>query len=359
LPGKDFCAAQALPLEAVADCKRAFAIRSKEALRNQAARKSMRKAMKILLAVDGSEASLAAVEEAARTPWPEGSVVRIVSATGLPFPTQRRATPAGSYEEWERVFEGRSVENTARAIARFGRVARAQTETEAKTLEGDPRMAVLDEAEHWGADLIVVGTRGYGALKRLWLGSVSRAVAARAKCSVQIARRREVRPEVIPEVREAGDKAMRILLAVDGSKFSDAAVDEIANRPWPPGTEVKIVSVVHLPFEPSPEVWALPESYYFKLEKEERGHAESAIAHALARLRESDAEREEPLVLTGEAVVGHPAETIIEAAKNWDADLIALGSHGYSGFTRFLLGSASYAVASHAPCSVEIVRKPM
>jgi len=65
----------------------------RRALRNHATRKSMRKAMKILLAVDGSEAGLAAVEEAARTPWPEGSTVRIVSVTDIPFPTQQWAMP--------------------------------------------------------------------------------------------------------------------------------------------------------------------------------------------------------------------------------------------------------------------------
>jgi nucleotide-binding universal stress UspA family protein len=189
----------------------------------------MRKAMKILLAVDGSEASLAAVEEAARTPWPEVSVVRIVSATEIPFPTQQWAAPipSGSYEEWERIFEERSIENTAQAMGRFGEIAGAQTEAPAKTLKSDPKIAILDEAEHWGADLIVVGTHGYNALERLWLGSVSRAVASHAKCSVEVARRRKA--------QGAGGQAMKILLAVDGSEFSDAAVEEIATRPWPKG----------------------------------------------------------------------------------------------------------------------------
>jgi nucleotide-binding universal stress UspA family protein len=313
----------------------------------------MRKAMKILLAVDGSESSLAAVEEAARTPWPEGSLVRIVSVAEIPFPARQWAAPlpSGSYEEWGRIFEERSLENTARAMARFGEIAGAQTEMTAKTLKGDPKLAILDEAEHWGADLIVVGTHGYSALERLWLGSVSRAVASHAKCSIEIARRRKV--------QGVGGKAMRILLAVDGSEFGDAAVEEIANRPWPPGSEVHVISVIHLPFEPGPEVWALPESYYFKLEKAERERAESTINLAIARLRESDTEREKPLKLTSEAIVGHPAETIIETAKKWGADLVALGSHGYRGFTSFLLGSVSYAVAAHAHCSVEIVRKPI
>src|SRR5262245_27743612 len=291
----------------------------------------MRGAMKILLAVDGSEASLAAVDEAARTSWPEGSVVRIVSATEVPFPTQQWAAPmpSGSYEEWERIFEDRSIENTAQAMARFGEIAGAQTEMTAKTLKGDPKIAILDEVEHWGADLIVVGTHGYNALERLWLGSVSRAVVSHAKCSVEIARRRKA--------QGAGGQAMRILLAVDGSEFSDAAVEEIADRPWPPDSEVHAVSVIHLPFTPNTETRSLPESYYFKLENEERERAESAINRAVARLQESGASRETPLTLTSEVIVGRPAETIIVTAKKWGADLVVLGSHGYHGFTRFLL----------------------
>ena len=150
---------------------------------------------------------------------------------------------------------------------------------------------------------------------------------------------------------------MRILLAVDGSEFGDAAVGEVANRPWPPGSEVHVISVIHLPFTPTPETWALPDSYYYKLEKAGRELAESAINRAISRLLDSNTEREASLTLTSEAIAGHAAETIIETAKKWGADLIALGSHGRSGFTRFLLGSVSYAVASHAPCSVEIVRK--
>jgi hypothetical protein len=114
----------------------------KRALHGHATRTSMRKAMKILLSVDGSEPSLAAVEEAARTPWPEESMVRIVSVTDIPFPTRQWATPmpTSSYEEWERIFEERSVGNTAQAMARFGEIAGARTEVTAKTLKGDPKI---------------------------------------------------------------------------------------------------------------------------------------------------------------------------------------------------------------------------
>ncbi|HKG22127.1 MAG TPA: universal stress protein, partial [Blastocatellia bacterium] len=55
-------------------------------------------------------------------------------------------------------------------------------------------------------------------------------------------------------------------------------------------------------------------------------------------------------------IVGHPRYLITDEAERWGADLIVVGSHGYQGLTRLLLGSVSQAVASHAKCSVEIVR---
>src|SRR5262249_11796507 len=288
-----------------------------------------------------------------RTPWPEGSMLRIVSVADIPLTPQWRLAlmPSGEYKEWMRVVEKSSIENTTKAMARFDEITGAQTEVEAKTLKGEPKIAIHDDAEHWGADLIIVGTHGYNTLERLLLGSVSRAVASHAKCSVQIARR--------SEVKGADGKAMRILLAVDGSEFGDAAVEEIANRPWPPRSEVHVISVIHLPFTPTPETRALPDSYYSQLEMAEREQAGSVVNRAIARLREGDAGRETPFTLASEVIVGHPEENIIETAKKWGSDLIALGSHGYRGFTRFLLGSVSYAVLSHAPCSVEIVRKQM
>ena len=145
--------------------------------------------MKLLLAVDGSESGLAVVEETARTPWPEGSKVRIVSVAETPSPTEQSpASSNGSFAEWERASEERCLENATRALARFGEIAGAQTEVSAKILKGDPSSALLDEAEHWGADLIIVGSHDYNVFERLWLGSVSRDVMSNAKCSVEIAR---------------------------------------------------------------------------------------------------------------------------------------------------------------------------
>jgi len=60
--------------------------------------------------------------------------------------------------------------------------------------------------------------------------------------------------------------------------------------------------------------------------------------------------------LTAAVEEGDPKSKILDTARDWDADLIVLGSHGRKGLQHFLMGSVSEAVARHAECSVEIVR---
>ncbi len=299
--------------------------------------------MKILLAVDGSKCSLAAAADAGRSPWPAGSEVKILSVAEMFMPETPETLPLaeGSYAEWQRIFEARAVANVAAAAARFAESGGAQTEVLTQTLAGNTKELILNEAESWKAGLIVLGTHGYNLFQRMWLGSVSRSIAAQAHCSVRVVRESK---------KDAAKTAMKILLATDGSECSQQAVASIADRPWPASSEVHVISVVHLPFAPSPETWSLPESYYSELERAGRAQADAAINQALSRLSET------PLLLTSEIMLGHAEEKILEAAKSWDADLIVLGSHGWSGWKRFLLGSVSQAVVSHAPCSVEIVR---
>jgi nucleotide-binding universal stress UspA family protein len=145
---------------------------------------------------------------------------------------------------------------------------------------------------------------------------------------------------------------MKILLAVDGSTFSHAAVEEISRRPWPDGTEVDVLSVSEQPVYPMGEATTLPSSYYEEMEKIARERAQAAIDKTLEALRSNKSN----LRVTSSVVAGHPVQEIVDRAEQWGADLIVVGSHGYRGFKRLLLGSVSQAVASHAKCSVEIVR---
>ena len=147
---------------------------------------------------------------------------------------------------------------------------------------------------------------------------------------------------------------MKILLAIDGSTFSDAAVKEVAQKPWPVDSEVKIISVVEPPLMPTVETWVPPDNYIEALEAAGEDQARAILSKAAARVQQGQGDH---LRVATEIVKGHPKHAIIDEAESWGADLILMGSHGYRGLTRLWLGSVSQAVASHAKCSVGIVRE--
>jgi nucleotide-binding universal stress UspA family protein len=148
---------------------------------------------------------------------------------------------------------------------------------------------------------------------------------------------------------------MRILIGVDGSAYSDAALEEVARRAWPAGSEVLIVHAYQMPVAPTPEVWAMPRDYYEQLDRAVRTQSDAIVKGAVDNLRTSAGET---LQIEGQAIMGSPKGVILDTAESWKADLIVLGSHGYPTWERLLLGSVSQAVVSHAKCSVEVVRLP-
>ena len=148
---------------------------------------------------------------------------------------------------------------------------------------------------------------------------------------------------------------MKILLAVDGSVCSDAAAQELAKRPWPPDTEVKVITVVEIPAPVGMEPWALSPDYFENLERTLRQAGQSVLDSTLPKLKTIT---DKTLKISSEIIQGSPAQVIVDEAKSWGADLIILGSRGLGIWNRLLLGSVSNAVVQHAKCSVEVVRTP-
>ena len=148
---------------------------------------------------------------------------------------------------------------------------------------------------------------------------------------------------------------MKILLAIDGSEQSEAAVEEVAVRPFPPNTEVRIITAYELtalitnlePMGVSHEFYAKADNFTIKA-------AEDVTENAAKILREKNP----ALTVTTVVIEGSPKSVILEEAEKFGADLIVVGSHGHGMVERFLLGSVSNAVALHAKSSVEIVRSP-
>lgn len=146
---------------------------------------------------------------------------------------------------------------------------------------------------------------------------------------------------------------MRVLLAVDGSPCSEAAVQEVAARPWPSNSEFRIVSAFQVPPVLTPETWTIQAEYYEELERVVREQTQKIVDAASAKLRLALAESAK---VSSYILPGSPQGVILEAAERWKADLIVVGSHGYGTWHRLVLGSVSQAVVLHAKCSVEVVR---
>jgi nucleotide-binding universal stress UspA family protein len=142
---------------------------------------------------------------------------------------------------------------------------------------------------------------------------------------------------------------MKILLAVDDSKFSEAAVKSLAGQFRPQDTEVRILHVVE------PVVIAEPpqmsSGYYPELE-DRLPQAHDVVDRAAKTLSSAG------FKVTKSVATGDARSIILEAAAELHADMIVVGSHGRKGLERFFLGSVSDAVARHAQCSVQIVRIP-
>ena len=138
---------------------------------------------------------------------------------------------------------------------------------------------------------------------------------------------------------------MKLLLAIDGSRYSEAATQAVIAQYPSQGTEVKVLNVVDLPLP-------IPTS-------DAEGFRKVSLKHGQELVQSAERALSKAGYKTQTAVEeGDPNSRIIDQAKKWKADLIVMGSHGRKGLNRFLMGSVAQTVSRHAPCSVEIVRVP-
>ncbi len=145
--------------------------------------------MKILLAVDDSKFSDAAVQAViaqAKAQPSEVCVLHVVDTPSLLVTREMGGYDSGIEAAWEvqRDLGKELLARTAEAFRSQG--LKCSTDVQ----EGDPKSKIIEAADKWGADLIVVGSHGRKGLQRFLLGSVTEAVARHAHCSVQVVRLR-------------------------------------------------------------------------------------------------------------------------------------------------------------------------
>lgn len=284
--------------------------------------------MRILIATDGSPDAHAAAQWLAAFPLPDDTRALVLAAVDLPPSPLDIPTIA----EFTRSLLGDARQAADELVPLLkGRVATVET----RAVAGDPRTEIVRVAEEWGADLIVAGARGLGAIATALLGSVSLAIARHATCPVLI-----VRPKPRP--------LRSVAIAVDGSENGREAARFLARFPLPASVGVRLVGVV----EPPPMPRTAPASARAMLQEAvafvvgERRRALDAALEAAEKSFETPA-RELPL--------GAPAETLERLST--EVDLIVLGARGLGAVRRLLLGSVSERVLRHAACPVLIVHR--
>lgn len=295
--------------------------------------------MKVLLAIDGSDASMTALAATAALPLPPGSTVQLLSVLPDDRVVHGGAWPAAVLIRSEDVAAAARKEARERLEDLADRVAGEERTVTAAIREGRAASEILDAASDLSADLIVLGARGHSEVERLLLGSVSAEVVDHARCPVLVART---------------DRVGRILVATDGSPTADATIDLIASSSLFANATVRVMSVTD-PGMPwwtgaSPVDGMVAAQVYSDMIDAARDHAREVAAQAAERLG-SEVAVEEAAHRGGDV----PTAILAEAAA-WNADIVAVGSRGLGMVRRLLLGSVSRDVLHHAPMSVLIVK---
>jgi nucleotide-binding universal stress UspA family protein len=196
--------------------------------------------------------------------------------------------------------------------------------------EGEPYERIVDLADAENCDLIIMGRRGRRRLARALVGSVTARVIGYSRRDVL----------VVPKDAQVGWQ--KILVATDGSKYSNAAIAKAIDFAKSYGGELKIVSVVDVPSEFYAEAPQVVEEMVKKARvyiDDAKKEGDKAGIKTEGFIREAEAYR-----------------AITDIAEEHKVNTIVMGSHGRTGLKRLLMGSVAEKTIGHSPCPVLVVK---
>jgi nucleotide-binding universal stress UspA family protein len=285
--------------------------------------------MKVLFATDGSPEDQQARGFISAAPWPSGTEIELFGVVRqVPF------AASGVFVESRAQDLPAELEHLATSLPAGDSVVTWRWTV------GEPVEMITARARAIEADLIVVGSRGRGAVATSILGSVSAGVIDHAPCPVLVARRRE---------------ADRIVVADDGSAGAATAAAFLDAWPIFNAAALMVVTVVDVgrplsPMADVPVMYPAGEHAYIESLREACAHAQQTV------VRRSKALWSGRRSVATSVRVGDPADEILAAANDAEADLIVVGSRGQTGLARFFAGSVARRVLLDSTCSVLIAR---
>ena len=302
---------------------------------------------RLLIAYDDSSAANEAIDDLKRAGLPAEVDATVISVADvyLPPEPQERGRPSEVPPVLVQKARDKAIQivDAHRALAERG-CARVKAlfptwKCGSLAMADSPGWAIAAKAKELGTDLVVLGAQSHSRLERMFLGSVSHKVAAEAPCSVRIGRQRPV------------SETINILVAVDGSIDSKAALREVASRSWPKGARFHLVTVVDTHLETA-MAWPGFAAEAFAQTADQNGR------EWVNRMTESAARIlfEAGLEVSNYQYDGHPKDILIRLAEEWSVNSIFMGARGLHHGKHASLGTVASAVASRARCSVELVR---
>jgi nucleotide-binding universal stress UspA family protein len=296
----------------------------------------MKERMKILIGYDGSEYSERMIWDLKHAGLPPEADVIVLSVAEhwLAPPTSFGGVDVHFTEVPDEAENTLAMAQEAQSLISYHFPA---WNIKAEAVWGMPASKLIEKADEWMPNLLIVGSHGRSALERFFLGSVSQKVVHEAHCSVRVAR------GTVKNV----DTPLRVLLAIDGSHGAMAAVDAVVARHWPEGSQARLVNAT----------WTVPPITSSRMVApiaewiaNENARIKQAMETATAKLQGAN--------LTTSSVIEEeePKDLICKEAEKWGADSIFLGARGMGTVERLMIGSISSGVAARAHCSVEIVR---
>ncbi|HKR61653.1 MAG TPA: universal stress protein [Pyrinomonadaceae bacterium] len=310
--------------------------------------------MRILIGYDGSESADAALDDLLRAGLPREVEALIVSVSEIVMPpssvghevvgpplTSRRLTAVLAHAEAQAAQKLKEAEELAAKAGASLRSSFPDWNVETVGLAGDPSTELINKADEWKADLVVVGSHGRSALGRFMLGSVSKKVVTDSHHSVRVVR---------GTVKQNGGLPPKIMIGVDGSSEAERAVRAVGVRVWPEATEVRIIAV---------DDGTAPPGISNVLPASMTRSGNEKVSEAACMMVEWAENELRAIGLQVSVAIekGDPQRVLIEEARKWDASSIFVGGRKFSGaMERFRLGSVSTALVTKAHCPVEVVR---
>lgn len=281
---------------------------------------------RMLVAVDGSPASLHALKETFRLVRAERGTVTAVSVVP-PHDGELRLVGVSNIATLMQEPAEKALAEAARLAAREGMSLRT------RVLQGEPHEAIVTLADEEGYDLIALGVKGHNLSETVLMGSVTARVIGYGATNVL----------VVP--RESRLDWQRILVPVDGSASSRAAAD-LAFRLFDSyGSQVTVVTVADVPSH----LYGISAQAVDEILSESRQHLDQIRQEAESREIDADYILRE----------GEPAEILTDLAGKKGSDLIVMGSHGRTGLTRLLMGSVTDRVIKNSACPILVVRNSL